>query len=585
VLGQRLFIPTPVSGSAVGQGSASASLSPKYLLTASGAAQASSTGALLVRLSGSSLAQAASTSAPRLGLSSSTVAQAVSTSAPRLGLSGATTAQASSAAALQQSVALSGASGGGALVSANLLVKFAATTLAGASSTAALAGSAALSGSSAGQATTTSAPKLGLSSVAAAQATSTTAPRLVLTGNSVAQASSAATLSAGAAGVALSGSSVGQASSASIVPAAAPSLALTNQSNPTQGIGAASVTSSPSFTSVGGRLLVAGATSFTGLGPGIPPFSDGGTNTWVNSSSPYVAPLLADIAYAKNITGKSGEAVTYTIAQSAYPSVCLLEFSGCDPSTPELSAPQWATTSGTSVDSALLTPAAGWCLLVTVGHANYNPVAQITPIGTGTAVWTTFKTDAYGGEPILLAYAIVNATGTATYGVRFSAGGSGTHQVGIAAYKAAVAGGVGFGIALPGSTLAQASSAAALTLSQPAAPVALGGSSVLGTPLTLPGRIILAAQPPTPPGLRGVVVAAASSSADLVLKLQAAAAGGASSVATLSGIGVATGIQWGGGAFRDPGAGYAPVLWLSPSFQTASGVTVYWYGGAFQTSP
>lgn len=170
--------------------------------------------------------------------------------------------------------------------------------------------------------------------------------------------------------------------------------------------------------------------------------ADGGTNTWTTSKSGNVGsgPTFADIAFAKSITGKVGEAATYSIASAQFPAVCLIEASGCDTTTPNDVAAVFTSASpgGATLASSLITPAAGDHLLVVVGTTGGTPTQTITNAGTGSASWTVIKNDNPANQPVLLAYSIVTANGSATYGVTYG-GLGGDNVVGIAAFKAAPA--------------------------------------------------------------------------------------------------------------------------------------------------
>ena len=210
----------------------------------------------------------------------------------------------------------------------------------------------------------------------------------------------------------------------------------------------ATAVSSPTFTSSTGNLMVAVGVEDTELGEGATPWADGGTNTWTvpsaRSTGYTVDPTILTLAYSKNITGKAGEAVTYTIGNPQYPCVCLIEASGCDTTSPNDVATVYAVSdSVTSINSPNITPAAGDHLLVVVGSGgNATGSQSVTNNGTGAATWTTIKADSPAGQPALMAYAIVTANGTNTYGVTYqnSGGSANGAGVGIAAFKAAAGG-------------------------------------------------------------------------------------------------------------------------------------------------
>lgn len=221
-------------------------------------------------------------------------------------------------------------------------------------------------------------------------------------------------------------------------------ISVVNSSNAIQGTSASSVTSSPFFTSTSGNLLIAGCISWGAAGEGATPITDGGTNTFsppAKSTNIGSGPTFADLFFAKNCTGKAGEAVIYSIASAQFPAVCLIEASGCDTTAPNDFAVSYTSASpgGSTLASTLVTPAAGDHLMVVVGTTGGAPTQTITNAGTGSATWTVIKNDNSSNQPVLLAYSIVTANGTDTYGVTYG-GLGGDNIVGIAAFKAAAGG-------------------------------------------------------------------------------------------------------------------------------------------------
>lgn len=225
-------------------------------------------------------------------------------------------------------------------------------------------------------------------------------------------------------------------------------IVVANFPTPVDAGSASSVTSSPTFTSTTGNLLIGlgVATGNAGLGVGSPAFSDtGSTNTfstghnlaWTDAGGYVIA-----IEWVANITGQSGEAVTWTINQSQFPSTSCIEASGCDTASPNDVAPSWQHQPGNlaqTLNSSLITPAAGDHLLVVVALADSNATnLSVANNGTGAATWNSKVDNTISNEPIIVSYAIVTANGTNTYGVTVNSGDAAKPRigVGIAAFKA-----------------------------------------------------------------------------------------------------------------------------------------------------
>jgi hypothetical protein len=206
--------------------------------------------------------------------------------------------------------------------------------------------------------------------------------------------------------------------------------------------GGTSVTSSPTWTSTSANLLVAVASYWSGssINFAATPLADGGTNTWAQTASSEIGGsgnfVRALIGYAANCVGKAAQSVTATITASQFPSTALIEASGCKTASPQDFTPTFAS-GGTS---PLITPAAGDHLLVVVGTTDSgSPNQGVTNAGTGSATWTVIKNDSGAGQPIMLAYAIVTADGSHTYGVTYT-GISNDSVVGITSFAAATGG-------------------------------------------------------------------------------------------------------------------------------------------------
>lgn len=229
-----------------------------------------------------------------------------------------------------------------------------------------------------------------------------------------------------------------------------PPIAVPNASNAVWASNATSVTSSPTFASTAGNLLIAGTVAWGGAEVATPVTNVGG-DTWaragaVNSS---FTNARTGISFAPSIHGNAAEAATYTISVLQFPTIVLLEASGCDATAPNDIATTFATaTSASSLASPLITPAAGEHLLVVVAQNTVgNPsVAQtVSNNGTGAATWTVIQNNTSTGEPIMVAYAIVIADGSSAYGVIYNPGVISNMVCGIAAFKAGVATGGGGG--------------------------------------------------------------------------------------------------------------------------------------------
>lgn len=225
-------------------------------------------------------------------------------------------------------------------------------------------------------------------------------------------------------------------------------ITVVNSSNLIEGISTTSVTSSPSFNSTGGNTLVAGGTYWSNVTTteGSPAFSDNGSNTWVPDPSSEYTPagefLRCDIGYAKGIAGTTGQTATYTESHaSEFPNICLLEVSGLDPSNPVDVAASYTQVQANTLNSSLLTPTAGQRLIVFVGQCDGATSQGVTNNGTGAATWTVIKDDSStAGQPGILAYAIVTANGTSTYGVTYTGINNTTAMCGIKVFKAGVSG-------------------------------------------------------------------------------------------------------------------------------------------------
>jgi hypothetical protein len=225
-------------------------------------------------------------------------------------------------------------------------------------------------------------------------------------------------------------------------------ITIPHASSAIEGISTISVASSATFTSTTGNLLIALCNGDTATAEGATPLADGGTNSWTmlgKSSNIGSDPTWSDIGYAKNITGKASEAATFALNATGFPNICLLEVAGCDTAAPSSVAVAYTSqvASTSNLNSALITPAAGDHIIVMIGCESSGAVASasVTNNGTGTASWTTIKNDSTSGLCFLVAYTVITADGTHTYGVTYTSGGSGPAGAatitGIAAFKAA----------------------------------------------------------------------------------------------------------------------------------------------------
>ena len=221
----------------------------------------------------------------------------------------------------------------------------------------------------------------------------------------------------------------------------APPITVVNHSDVTEELtGAATAVTAPAFASSTGNLLIGlGVMWGPGIGAvGSPPWSDG-LNTWSpDSKSPNFggSDYFNDIAYAANITGLASESATFRVGGTGgTPTAALLEVNGAGAN---IVAPQHAgALAVTGVNTPLITPPSGWCLIVVLGNGGNTPINQtVTNIGTASPTWTVIKNDDDSvGQDMLAAWAIVNANGTDTYGVFYAHGSaSGTAVASIAAY-------------------------------------------------------------------------------------------------------------------------------------------------------
>jgi hypothetical protein len=227
-------------------------------------------------------------------------------------------------------------------------------------------------------------------------------------------------------------------------------ISVVNSSNAIEGLSSTTNTSSPTFTSTTGNLLVVAVSTGGAPGDASPAVTDTNSlNSFTTSESPSLSPgYTAGIAYSANITGQSGEAATYHVLTSGGgPNVALIEVAGCATTSPQDVAPAYQETNATvnSLNSSLITPPAGDHLLYVSAMFDQGTVGgpynqSVTNNGTGAATWTTIKNDTVSGYAFLTAYAIVTANGTNTYGVTYAHGLSGINVwmvVGICAFKAA----------------------------------------------------------------------------------------------------------------------------------------------------
>lgn len=229
------------------------------------------------------------------------------------------------------------------------------------------------------------------------------------------------------------------------------SIAIANFPTPVDAGSATSVTTSPTFTSTTGNILIGMgiAAGNAGLDVGSPPFGDGGTNTFTTghgAGSGLQSGLTASIEWAANITGHANTGVTFTINQTQFPAVGVIEASGIATSSPNTTVPTYtsqASNVSITLNSALITPAAGTYLLVGVILQDTGAAAlSVSNAGTGTATWTLEADNTHTNEPIGCCYTIITANGSNTYGFTSNPGDSGKHAaiVGIAAFVQATGG-------------------------------------------------------------------------------------------------------------------------------------------------
>jgi hypothetical protein len=231
-------------------------------------------------------------------------------------------------------------------------------------------------------------------------------------------------------------------------------ISVVHNSNATAAATAASVVTSPTFTSTALNLLIACTAANGGTVTsvdGAPVLANVGADTWSTghkSSNVGTNPVWSHIEWAASIAGHTGEAATYRIGAAQYPSAVLLEVSGYDTTTPNDVAPSFTSaTSGTTLNSTKITPTAGQRLLVAVCQNDAGDAGDsqtFTDNGTGAATWTIVKVDTTTAEPLLVAYSVVTANGIATYGGQYggynTSGGIQGAVVGITAFRASAGG-------------------------------------------------------------------------------------------------------------------------------------------------
>ena len=140
-------------------------------------------------------------------------------------------------------------------------------------------------------------------------------------------------------------------------------------------------------------------------------------------------------ATAANITGLASQTATFRASASGgAQTVTLLEVNGA---SAQIVAPVHTGASANNVNSGVITPPSGWCLIVVMGQGGGVITNQsVTNIGTASPTWTVIKNDDPSiGQPGLVAWTVVNANGTNTYGVNYATGAAaGTAVASVAAY-------------------------------------------------------------------------------------------------------------------------------------------------------
>jgi hypothetical protein len=208
-----------------------------------------------------------------------------------------------------------------------------------------------------------------------------------------------------------------------------------------QGSNVSSVTS-PTFNSTSGNLLV--ANGFDNLqNANTPTYSDNNSLTWtqtqaVNNGSGNAT--RASQYHAKNITGRAGHTVTYNIGTSAFPTICVLEVSGADVTSPK------DQNAGTSNNAALANPHVTGTT-GTTAQADELCVSGLTHDGGNSNTFTSgngytqqaAQTNT-SNMPGCIFTKVVSATGTQSDSFSLSPNDSVRYGAVVGTYKAAAAG-------------------------------------------------------------------------------------------------------------------------------------------------
>lgn len=202
--------------------------------------------------------------------------------------------------------------------------------------------------------------------------------------------------------------------------------------------GVTSITS-PNFNSTNGNLVVANGTVFNGA-PVATPYSDNGTsNTWAQAVADVADGTLNHFSqyYAKNINGKTGHNVTFSVNASTQCSVAVAEISGCDTAAPfDKNASRAAPAAELNPHSCGTTAATAQANEICVAGATSNGAASETFASNSSYIIQTSQVNT-ANVPIVLSTKIISSTGTQSEAYNMTADNSLYITGGIATYIAA----------------------------------------------------------------------------------------------------------------------------------------------------
>lgn len=136
---------------------------------------------------------------------------------------------------------------------------------------------------------------------------------------------------------------------------------------------ASAVTCAFGSTTTGANLIVVAVAWYLGGGTTVPAITDNKGNTYTKAVEQDASAEGIAIFYAKKITGGSGHQITATPGGTTFISLSIVEYSGCDTSTPlgTTSVGNSATASSAPAASSI-TPTSGDLLFAAMTHDTAN---------------------------------------------------------------------------------------------------------------------------------------------------------------------------------------------------------------------